>query len=293
MSFISVIIPVHSRTLLLAQVVDQFVTQAAGFPCLCEIIVVDDASDPPVRVSDVHSSVQLIRSNKNMGAQAARRLGLQEANGEIVHFHDSDDLICDGWLASVIDAFAGDPELGLLISARCRQAVSGCEYELIKPGIAVSLARSPGRFYHYQQYRNAIGPIGGVTVRAKYVRGEDFIDVPASQDWLFYDAVLRRNPKISVRHDIRYVARQFGQDRISASCRRRVKGYIAAARCRFSSRWAQRAAATLYCANAGAGVRPVVHVRNAALWRFLGHRVARSRLLFRALRSRRFLGEEV
>lgn len=290
MTTCSILIPVRNRHHLLAQLLDQLLLQARASPHPCEIVVVDDGSEPPIRLpANSCRFIKLIRQDVPRGPQAARRLALSVASGDIIHFHDSDDLVCDGWLDQIIDAFVSDPGFGMLITARFRQERAGGRQVLVTPEIAVRLARSPRWFSHYQHFRNAIGPIGGVTFRREHVRCQDLVDVPASQDWLLYDAVLSRRPKIAVRTDIRFVSRAFDHERISTGSRRRVKGFVAASHKRFKQPWARRAAAILYCANAGGAVDETVCVRHAAAWRFVGARIAESRLLalIRQYRGRR------
>lgn len=59
-----------------------------------EIILVDDASTPPIDI-DMSSvgklSLRLVRSETNLGAAGARNLGLTHALGDFIAFLDSDD----------------------------------------------------------------------------------------------------------------------------------------------------------------------------------------------------------
>ncbi|MGE8943332.1 glycosyltransferase family 2 protein [Leptospira interrogans] len=284
MVVLSIVIPVRNRQGSLSELLNQLCVQVEAASVRAEIIVIDDASLPPISVphSSSFGQIRLIRSDQSLGAQASRRRGLSVAIGDIIHFHDSDDLLTNDWVESVVEAFSLDHDLGVLISSRMKQSGAGCMYE-INPHVAARLCGDMRWFRHYQRFRNAIGPIGGVTFRRRVLSMSDFVVSPASQDWLLYDAVLARNPKCIVRHDIRFIYRELDESRISASARRRVKGFVSAARYRFRYRWSRRLASVIYCAHAGPAVHGVVRVRSDWLVCFLGNRLARSRLLSRVL----------
>lgn len=80
------IIPTHDRPDLLRAAIrsvrDQRVDEI-------EIIVVDDASDPPVVVND---DIVLVRHDRPLGPAAARNAGVAAARGRAVAFLDDDDL---------------------------------------------------------------------------------------------------------------------------------------------------------------------------------------------------------
>lgn len=281
MTSLSIIIPVRDRQELLQQLLKQLLEQQAKLSTQVEIIVVDDGSEVPIVVEpqSLQGRLKLVRFDRSFGAQAARRRGLSLAVGDIIHFHDSDDLVGVNWMRLVVEAFSLDPDLDVLISSRMRQSGLDGPIVHIDPRDAARFCGSPKRLLHYQRFRNAIGPLGGTSFRRCILNGADLIDVPASQDWLLYDAVMARGPKCAVRHDIKYIYRAHSGPRIGSSALRRVKGFVLVARTRFRKRWAVRAATILYCAQAGEAVASVVRVRNRQLWNFAGFRIARSRAL--------------
>ena len=287
MLLLTVIIPARNRHSELAELLSDLLSQSESASLKLEIIVVDDASQPPISVptDTAFGQITLVRLEQRAGAQISRRKGLALAGGDIVHFHDSDDLLVDGWLQKVIRAFSSNADLDVLITSRLRQSSPNGPFTEINPHIAVELCKYPRWFCHYQRFRNAIGPIGGVTFRRSVLKETDLVDSPASQDWLLYDVVLARYPKCAVRHDIKFVYRAIDDMRINASPRRRVKGFIVAAARRFRSDWAARLAAIIYCAHAGSALHDVVHVRHCWFWSFVGNRVASSRILARFTRT--------
>ncbi len=198
-----------------------------------------------------------------------------------MHFHDSDDLLGQGWIEGVVESFKSDPGLDLLITSRAVQSAPDSPLKLVHPRIVGRLAPDLAKLRHYQLFQNAIGPLGGVTFRRRTIEPADIADAPASQDWLMYDVALARARKVAVRDDLNFVFRTFGGDRLSGSAHRRVKGLVFAARRRFIGRRAQRLATILYCASAGDGVARVVNVRCRSIWRAACRRLALSRPIAR------------
>jgi glycosyltransferase involved in cell wall biosynthesis len=80
-----------------------------------EIVVVDDGStdDTRERVSKYGSRVQYFYK-ANGGQASALNLGIAKASGEIITFLDADDWFLPGRLARVVEAFRGDPGVGMV-----------------------------------------------------------------------------------------------------------------------------------------------------------------------------------
>ncbi len=217
----------------------------------------------------------MINRDTSSGAPAARRLGLAAAVGAVVHFHDSDDLVGRGWLAATASAFAGDPDLDVLVTSREVQDRDDGLPRFVHPYMPWRLKDNIPLLAHYQKFENAIGPLGGVTFSRRIVAEQDLCDAPASQDWLMYDGVLLRAKKLDVRKDIHFIYRNHGSDRISAQPWRRVRGFVVASRKRFGAPRAQRLALLLYCAVSARSVQRVVEVEHAAWLRILCRSLAR------------------
>jgi GT2 family glycosyltransferase len=82
-----------------------------------EIIVVDDGSeDDTLAVAERRAStdgdLKIVRSPRNRGCPAARNLGLEHAQGEIVAFIDADGFAAPSWLRELVAAFAADDAVG-------------------------------------------------------------------------------------------------------------------------------------------------------------------------------------
>ena len=100
---ISVIIPTYNRLHMTTRAVDSVV---CGQPNQVEIIVVDDFGSETYTYNqrlNVHGiEVVLVRSTTNQGAGAARQIGINQSNGILMAFLDSDDVFEPDWLDQVI-----------------------------------------------------------------------------------------------------------------------------------------------------------------------------------------------
>lgn len=108
---LSVIIPVRDRTPSLRRAVASALAQT---PPPDEVLVVDDASTPPVTAAAIGLAdprIRVLRLDVNRGAAGARMAGVSAARGEIVAFLDSDDVFRPGKLAAQLPLLAGASDL--------------------------------------------------------------------------------------------------------------------------------------------------------------------------------------
>ena len=97
---VSVIIPTYNRPTMVARAVASACTQTYA---PYEIIVIDDASSPPLTAADLNCDdprIKIVRLKRNQGAAAARQVGINEAQGDVIAFLDSDDI----WLPNKLEA---------------------------------------------------------------------------------------------------------------------------------------------------------------------------------------------
>ena len=109
---ISVIIPVYNRPAGAGRAIQSVLAQQGLSPGEIEVVVVDDASEPPLALDAIgsqafdsqaiSSQVRLIRLDRNAGAAGARNAGIRAAQGDIIAFLDSDDVWLPGKLAAQI-----------------------------------------------------------------------------------------------------------------------------------------------------------------------------------------------
>jgi mycofactocin system glycosyltransferase len=79
----------------------------------CEIIVVDDASEPPLAQALAGLPVRLLRQEDNIGQSAARNLAAAEARGELLAFIDNDCVADPAWLRTLVPYFE-EPAVGIV-----------------------------------------------------------------------------------------------------------------------------------------------------------------------------------
>ena len=78
-----------------------------------EIIVVDDASEPPLAPVLAGLPVRAVRLDRNVGQSAARNLAAAEAQGELLAFIDNECVADPGWLR-VLVPHLNDPRMGIV-----------------------------------------------------------------------------------------------------------------------------------------------------------------------------------
>ena len=88
---VSVIIPSHNRPALLQEALSSVLSQTV-LPA--EIIIVDDASDPPISLPASRNGIvlRLLRNTQTRGGAATKSIGAQAAQNELIAFLDDDDL---------------------------------------------------------------------------------------------------------------------------------------------------------------------------------------------------------
>ena len=101
----SVIVTTYERQEFLDEAIDSVLRQTV--PDL-EVVVVDDASPTPARVSP-DPRVRLIRRERNGGLSAARNTALESSKGRYVTFLDDDDRFTDDRLAWALEGLARAP----------------------------------------------------------------------------------------------------------------------------------------------------------------------------------------
>ncbi len=109
---VSVIIPAHGRPAATRACVESLL--ALDYPTeRLEIIVVDDASQPPLAPFLANLPVRLLRQEQNIGQSAARNLAATTASGEVVAFIDNDCIAEAGWLKALLP-YLEDATIGIV-----------------------------------------------------------------------------------------------------------------------------------------------------------------------------------
>lgn len=102
---LSIIIPAYNAEAYLPQCLDSILAQERPG---CEVIVVDDGStDGTAALLEHYPDVKVVHQ-ENRGMSTARNRGLDEARGEYILFVDSDDLLTDGALKTLVAELSGE-----------------------------------------------------------------------------------------------------------------------------------------------------------------------------------------
>lgn len=107
----SVILPTHNRPALLREALNSLRIQTFTD---WEIIVVDDASTPPVALDSEDTRIRIIRHATAQGGAAAKNTGIQNARGELIAFLDDDDCYEPVYLERALDVLDHHPELDVV-----------------------------------------------------------------------------------------------------------------------------------------------------------------------------------
>jgi len=122
---VSVVLPVFNDDMVLERALQSVFaqTEPAG-----EVIVVDDASDIPAAMAirgicEAFPKVRLVVNSRNLGAAAARNIGVEAATNPFVAFLDADD----EWLPEKLAVQTGEMRA-------TGQAISACAFQLYREG---------------------------------------------------------------------------------------------------------------------------------------------------------------
>lgn len=102
---VSVVVPTRNRPRLLADTLRSL--RAQEFSGEWEIIVVDDASTPPLSIP---RGVRVVRHDRASGVNVGRNTGAEAALSELVWYVDDDVELPQGWLQAVADGAARNRE---------------------------------------------------------------------------------------------------------------------------------------------------------------------------------------
>lgn len=110
---VAAVMPVRNRAKFIGRALDSILAQTH---LVAEIIVVDDAStdatpDIVEALARADARVKVVRLETNVGAAAARNIGVQAANSTLIGFLDSDDIWYSTKLEKQLLEFKGHPDV--------------------------------------------------------------------------------------------------------------------------------------------------------------------------------------
>ncbi|MDE7371865.1 MAG: glycosyltransferase family 2 protein [Desulfovibrio sp.] len=111
---ISVVIPVYNGEKYLMAAIEGIKRQNIS----TEILIVDDASSDRSReIAQTHADI-FIANDKNLGPIESRRIGMKQAKGKYLFFHDQDDLLCDNALPVLARCLEENHNLSVVFAQR-------------------------------------------------------------------------------------------------------------------------------------------------------------------------------
>lgn len=112
---VSVIIPAYNRRHLIEPAIKSVLVQTYKN---YELLVVDDASTDGTSfwIASNYPQVNLVRLTQNVGAAAARNVGITAAKGELIAFLDSDDYWEASYLETSAHALENNPQASFVFS---------------------------------------------------------------------------------------------------------------------------------------------------------------------------------
>lgn len=113
MTVLSVVIPAHNAASYLGDALDSVLSIR---PAGAEVIVVDDASSDttPAVLERYADRIRVLRRTARSGPGVARNAGAAAATGDVLAFHDADDLMLPTRFSALLPELERDPELDLV-----------------------------------------------------------------------------------------------------------------------------------------------------------------------------------
>jgi glycosyltransferase involved in cell wall biosynthesis len=108
---ISFVIPAYNEEFRIGTCLNSVTKAIKNTPCDAEIIVVNNAStDKTKEIAQGYEGVRVVDETRK-GLVWARKAGYEASTGDIVANVDSDTILPDAWLPTVLREFASDPKL--------------------------------------------------------------------------------------------------------------------------------------------------------------------------------------
>lgn len=130
-----------------------------------EIIVFDNASTDGSAdyVAQHFPTVQLIRSESNLGFSRGCNLGAQAATGRYLAFLNPDTVVVPGWLDALLEALVADPQVGLvtpkILLLKDKEIINTCGNDIHYTGL--TLCRGVGQQRNALSSQNEVDAVSG------------------------------------------------------------------------------------------------------------------------------------
>lgn len=179
---LSAIIPAHDAEPFLAASIDSVLRE---LPSDAELIVVDDGSrdGTPGVLASYGGRIRVLRNREAVGPGGARNCGARAARGDILGFHDADDIVLPGRFTELVAVLDRDPSIDLVFANGIQ-----CDEHGRPRGRILSRG-------HARRFRRRIGlsemlPGGFIYPQATCIRRDCFLQIGGygpgtGEDWEF------------------------------------------------------------------------------------------------------------
>ena len=172
---VSVIIPVYNRKKTIKKAIESVLGQTYTD---LEVIVVDDCS--------TDKTIELVKNPENGGACRARNIGIENAKGEYIAFHDSDDI----WHADKLEKsmyYLKKENVDFVFSALNRKEMKSGKEEIL-PSYNLNMEKDKlGKLLAF----NCVSTQTILVKRDVCEKCKFDIDLPRFQDWDFAIQILK------------------------------------------------------------------------------------------------------
>lgn len=108
---ISFVVPAYNEEAYIARTLQAIIAEVKQSQCAAEIIVVNNGSSDQTRHAAESYPGVVVINEPSKGLFHARSAGYHAATGDLIANIDADTIITDGWIETVLRAFAANPRL--------------------------------------------------------------------------------------------------------------------------------------------------------------------------------------
>ena len=205
---VSAIVPLFNGERFISESVGSLLSQTHPID---EIIIIDDKStdrglEKVLKLTEINSTVKLLRNSVNKGSSHCRNLGIKESSGDYVLFLDQDDYLCSNFNSEVREHLGKNQNkevAGLhtsyFIVDEKGEKTAETSYKEIQPE----------EFLGYQFVRNRILSNSGAVIKKSILEQTGFYDesLKFSQDWDLWLRIGKTGMFSYVKKPLTYIRR--------------------------------------------------------------------------------------
>lgn len=208
---VSVLVTAFNRERLIAAAIESVLSQTfRDF----ELIVVDDASSDRTaavaRAYEADPRVRVVRNSRNLGDYPNRNRAAALARGALLKYHDSDDVMYEHCLATMVPPLLGEPRAAFALSGSAAWLGGPCP-ALLTPRMCYQ------REFLGTQGLFMCGPAAALFRADAFAAFGGFPELGAGSDYVFWLIACARAHVLLVPGDLFWYRVHPGQERLRAS----------------------------------------------------------------------------